>query len=187
MGSRVLRKTEVPGVILNAFPEYRGRRFEVGISEKFSIRNTAWNGGSRTTYRLVNLITGEIGCLSEIVKDPLRFNGIDDIPIPKDIVVVRNIISCGKDLGIFITIRPENVNHLVIEKEVDLTNDEIMVLRSTSMYKSSYMGIKNYRFYEAKRQFGISKAIWEEAKMNLIDLGFLTKRGALTVKGKNSV
>lgn len=66
-----------------------------------------------------------------------------------------------------------------------LSDDERTVLRYTQSLKSSYAGIKNYRFSESNRETGITLERWDAAKKNLIAGKFLNAVGAITDKGRN--
>ena len=82
-------------------------------------------------------------------------------------------------------IAPASAITPMLPAPVDLTDDEKTVLIATRSLKSSYNGIPNYRFVEAKRARGITLERWEAAKTSLIDKKFLNKAGAITVEGKN--
>ncbi len=68
-----------------------------------------------------------------------------------------------------------------------LTDNENIVLIATRMYKSSYAGIKNYRYHEANNNTQINIDDYNEAKLSLIDKRLLNKAGAITKLGKSIV
>jgi hypothetical protein len=68
-----------------------------------------------------------------------------------------------------------------------LTLPEKIVLVATSSLKSSYGGIPNFRFTQAKSETGITQADWDLAKESLTKKGFLNKAGAITTSGKNAL
>ena len=61
------------------------------------------------------------------------------------------------------------------------------ILLGARMYKSSYGGIKDYRYHEIGGRFNITKQLWADTKADLIKTGHLNKRGAITTKGLNAV
>ena len=75
----------------------------------------------------------------------------------------------------------------LLEGETELTREQRIVLIATRSYKSSYAGVGNYRYIEAARETGISLADWERSKAECQQMGYLDKRGAITVDGRNVV
>ncbi len=92
----------------------------------------------------------------------------------------------GKDHGITIYVNPENISKMLPPAE-ETPWEEKVVLSATRSLKSSYGGIKDYRFYEASRETGITKPEWDKAKESLINKGMLNKSGAITDKGRNVI
>ena len=82
--------------------------------------------------------------------------------------------------------KSESITKMLPEKPV-LSDDEITVLKYTSSLKSSYAGIKNYRFHEAHRNTGISLDNWNTTKQALIDKKLLRKNGSITADGRNAI
>ena len=60
------------------------------------------------------------------------------------------------------------------------------VTHATCSLKSSYGGVSNYRFHEARRYTGITAERYEAAKASLIARKLLNKAGAVTVEGQNA-
>jgi hypothetical protein len=95
--------------------------------------------------------------------------------------------SEGYRPSILIYVHPNNVTKLIpMDNAPELPWIEKTVLIFTKSLKSSYAGIKNYRYHEAHRESGITLAEWEAAKVSLIIKGFLNKAGAITVDGRNA-
>ena len=86
---------------------------------------------------------------------------------------------------ITIYLNQEDLAPLLPSKQ-EITEDEKIVLHYTKSLKSTYAGIKNYRFYEANREKGITLERWDRAKNNLISRELLNKRGAITDEGRNA-
>ena len=51
---------EVPSVFRRAFPSYRGRKFVVEVTDSVFLQCNHWSGGTRYTYRGVDLVTGAV-------------------------------------------------------------------------------------------------------------------------------
>lgn len=86
-----------------------------------------------------------------------------------------------------IYLNPANIRADMLPAPVEMTREERIVLCATRCFKSSYAGIKNYRFSEATACTGISLADWETAKLSLIGRGLLNKAGAITDEGRNAI
>jgi len=171
-------------IVKATFPQYKGRKFKLS-TEIPSQLNSYWNGGSIDSYVFYELNTEKI--LNVGSNHPIfeTRNPRDIKKIPIGIVIVKHSICCGKDAGI--TIYANNIDVVpMLLPVINLTPEEKIVLEYTRYYKSSYAGIKNYRFHKAKIT-GISLEEWENAKASLIEKKMLNKRGAITSTGKNAI
>lgn len=186
-------KKDVKDLVKVAYPEYKGRKFKIKTATTYRLHNY-WDGGSIDKIKFAKW-NPEIE--QWVIKEPPPetknpFNKIahETIDIPKDILFVEHSIFAGKDLGITIYMHPESIYApLLLESETaePLSKWEKIVLLATRKYKSSYAGIKNYRFLQARRETGITRECWECTKEELIKKGYLTKKGSLTIKGKNAI
>lgn len=181
-----LEKKDVPEVILNVYPEYRGTKFKVETCESVSLINAYWDGGSRTTYQAVNLDTGGVFPAVGELRNPFRVPTAPTVDLPPRTAIVAHSIFCGKDMGITIYARPEDIVPK-LPAAPELTEDQETVLIFTKGLKPSYNGISNYRFHEATRRTGITLDRWEAAKASLIEEKYLNKRGAITPRGRNAI
>jgi len=185
---RYLEKHEVPPIFAKAFPDYAGRKYRVEIAETVSLHDDSWSGGSIVEYRGVDILTGEVFAPRQ------RYGNMFDnpsgripvVPLEEGKAIVAHQIFCGRDMGLKIYVHPNNVNKLLPPPEGGLTDDEYIVIEYTCSLKSSYGGVSNYRFREANRRTGITPQRWEAAKASLQSGGYLDKRGAVTVKGRNA-
>jgi hypothetical protein len=144
-----------------------------------------WSGGSRDYYNVINMDN------LKSVEIPQGGSGHGDVPyrvstLPHNIAVVKRTYFQGKDLGIKIFVNPENLSKM-LPKQEDISWAEKVVLSATRSYKSSYGGVKDYRFQQALRDTGITKQEWEEAKQSLIQKKMLNKAGAITNGGRNAI
>jgi hypothetical protein len=95
MLDRKLSVNEAKPIVSKCFPAYNGRRFFVETRESVTLRNTYWDGGSRSYYCGYNLRTGEAGQL-RLNTDPPAFGGKAEgieIPLSAETVVVQYQIS----------------------------------------------------------------------------------------------
>lgn len=173
-------------LVSRAFPNYRGNKFKLAVSDSPINCASYWDGGSRSFYVFANLATGEV---SNAVPAQSAFDrpvqGLDAVTLPEGFACLQHSIFCGKDTGITIFIPSANAGKF-LPAQVELTRFENIVLAYTRSLKSSYAGQSNYRFSEAHSQTGISLHEWSEAKTVLISRGLLNKQGALTISGKNA-
>ena len=169
-----------------AFPDYSGRKFKIeplNFPIEFS---SYWDGGSRNYYVLLRLDNYEILPIENTWSNP--FGRVNIPELPYGIILVEHTIFCGKDLGITIFLPKEAFqNFLPVNNDI-LSLTEKIILIATRSYKSSYAGVSNYRFHEAKRNFpNLTIDSWEENKLRLISKGYLNRAGAITNSGRNLV
>lgn len=81
---------------------------------------------------------------------------------------------------------PNSVVQALMEPDT-LSPIQKAVLLSARMYKPSYAGIKDYRYYEMATRYAIGPDAWQEAKQSLIDTKHLDKRGAIRTAGLNAI
>lgn len=176
----------IRSIVSATFPDYRGRKFRLNVSDSPLNVRSSWDGGSRSYYRFLNLATLQASCevpAQSAFDRPI--SGADAVVLPDGFACVEHSIFCGNDTGITIHIRPENSARF-LPTPVELSREQRIVLVATRSLKSSYQGISNYRFVEATRDTDISSEQWETAKADLIARGLLDSRGALTVAGRNA-
>lgn len=167
---------------------YTGKRYQIStVSPDTPMSYHAyWDGGSRTTYTFINLETWQTAPLPVECTNPFRQAAYASYILPFNIAVLEHHILCGKDMGLELRVREDNATNILIRDAIRLSYEEKLVLEYTAGLKSSYAGIKDFRFTEANRRTGISKEAWDTAKTHLISTGHLTKAGAITVKGRNA-
>jgi len=108
------------------------------------------------------------------------------VKLPAGFVAVKHTIHCGKDLGLTFYVSPESSPMFVTAPVEDVTEDQKIVLAYTRSRKSSYAGIPDYRFHEARSK-GITRDRWDAAKSECIARGWLNKAGAITNDGRNVI
>jgi hypothetical protein len=176
---------EVKQIARVAFPDYNGNKFKVELFRGPMNLSSYWDGGSRDYYAIVNMSTMR----SEPI--PQGGSGHGDVPyrmttLPDSFAVVEHTFYMGKDLGITIYVNQENMSKMLPQGQ-EISWAEKVVLSATRSLKSSYGGVKDYRFQEALRNTGITKQEWDIAKQSLIQKRMLNAAGAITNDGKNAI
>lgn len=148
-----------------------------------------WSGGRKQDHMIVRLADMEV---VRVPENGSGFSAADhafgpagfpvELPAPGYAVVSH---TTGNYCAIAVHIHADNAVKM-LPKPIDLTWAEQVVLTATRSLKSSYAGIKEYRFHEAKQQTGITRAEWDVAKANLTTKGMLNGQGAITLDGKNA-
>jgi len=176
---------EVQEIARAAFPDYNGKKFGLEAFQGPMNLASYWDGGSRTFYAVIDLNTKKA---VEIPQSGTMFDKetYHASKLPYNIAIVAHKISSGKDAGITIYLNPENLTKMLPAPD-DVTWAEKVVLAATIGLKSSYAGIKDYRFREALQDTGITRVEWDGAKASLIQKGMLNNAGAITDKGKNAI
>jgi hypothetical protein len=176
---------EFKEIALLAFPGYSGRKFKLDTFTGPMNLTSYWDGGSKESYVILNLKTRK----SKVVPEngtPYTGKSFRISKLPEGFAVVEHSIFMGKDMGITIFVNPENMAKMLPAPD-ETPWAEKVVLSATRSLKSSYAGIKDYRFHEAFRDTGITKPEWDKAKESCIQKGLLNKVGAITDKGRNAI
>lgn len=168
----------VKDVVNKVFPELKKRTVNIRPSTSITFSGNYWSGGYRNYYAVVKLDTMQIEYIPD--DNPLRHINDNVYDIPEGFCVVIHTYSGIRDYGT-IVVHPNNMPVNLEHKSIELSDNELEVLRCTRMYKSSYAGIKNYRQSQSK----LKLPDWEIAKSSLITKGLLMKNGALSMQGKN--
>lgn len=130
---------------------YTGRQFKAIITDSITVPQDAgvWGGGSRDTYRFVELSTGRSiasPCQKTAPWDSTRqeFNA----PLPPGIAMVEHTMFCGKDLGLTFYVHPDSAAKLLPDTSAtqELTETQKLVLNATANYngKDRYENSKPY-------------------------------------------
>jgi hypothetical protein len=192
---------DVPPHIRRAV-EYSGRKWKIQVAEQVHIPSQNWSGGSVQRFYAVNLETGKSGPVEDPRPWPESMAAIGQYQIPPGLALLCHSIFSGKDMGVTIYLHPTNASALLPKPTGDSLNPiEKIVLCASAALKSSYMGQDRYQMVcegaykgvpnrpkelNALAEAGITRLEWDDAKANLIARGFLSKRGAITTKGRNA-
>ena len=168
-----------------SFPDYHGKKFKiVTLTGPITIASY-WSGGSRDYWTFIRIEDMEVKSLPIELGNPF-VGPARETEIPRGYMAVKHSYYCGKDMGLTFYAHPENVTRFLPEK-ADLSQAEKIVLCATRSLKSSYGGVSDYRYREARRETGIARVAWDIAVESLISRGFLDKRKAITVDGRNAI
>lgn len=183
------KEPEVRAIVRAAFPDYRGNRFKINVTDQPVNIASYWEGGSRDYYAIVRLDSLQVADVpQQSAYDRPLPSQFKDMRIPDGIAIVQHSIVRGQDRGITIHINPSNASKMLGSGQKDtLSRNERIVLTATRSLKSSYGGIKDYRYHEAARQTGITRPEWDAAKASLIKKRMLNSAGAITVDGRNAI
>lgn len=162
--------------------DYAGRKFKAIVTTQHSVYlpDLHWSGGSRDTYRLVNLATGESATAIPPEWGSAAGTHSQQIAIRPGFVLVKHTVFCNKDTGLTFYVHPDNVSALFVAAPVDMTEQQRKVLDIVRGYKSSY------RAQEA-RNIGFKTSEYLDIIEQLKARGFLAVNGAITVSGKNAL
>lgn len=175
----------VRDIIRTTFPDYNGKNVTARIQETVVLYGTMWDDGSKREYKLLRLSDMRVIDIEDApYMETSRLHEAEIKMEPGLVVVCLNHFRGTKRLEIISS--AENITPMLSAPN-DLTEDEKTVLVATRSLKSSYAGIKDYRFLEAKRRRGITRERWDEAMNLLKSKKYLSSSGAITVDGRNAV
>jgi hypothetical protein len=186
---------DVPATLRGA---YAGKKFQAEVCEQvfISSQDGIWDGGSRTTYQMIEAHTSRTIPISDNMSAPWNAARKDQtVKLEPGYIVIAHSIFCGKDMGLKFYVHPSNAAALLPAKTDELTPYEKLVLTATRSLKSSYGGQDRYEMmsseYRSRSILGElaypTRAQWDETKTTLIAKGLLNKAGAITVQGRNAV
>lgn len=101
---KITRKEAKP-IIAATFPEYRGRRINVKFSKEISFWDTNWGGGTKNTYKALNMETSKVGAFYAPAPWINPVEGVT-IELPENVLVIEHSMFCGHDLGLTIHAHP---------------------------------------------------------------------------------
>lgn len=106
-----LTAKDIPAIFRAAFPAYKGRKWTAQVGTKVYISDTNWSGGTKNTYRAVDLMTGLVTDPSPRALGPWYSPNEPTLEIPPHVVVLEHSIFMGKDSGITVHVRPDDIAH----------------------------------------------------------------------------
>jgi hypothetical protein len=165
---------------------YTGKTFKAIVTDSICVPQTAglWEGGSRDTYRFVELSTGrsvDSPCQQTAPSNQQRqeFNA----PLPAGIAMVEHTIFCGKDHGLTFYVHPDSAAKLLPSESVELTPNQKLVLNATASLKSSYNGKDRY---ENSKPYGALTRLEIQTKLAALE-PIMEARGNVELKSGKRV
>jgi len=178
---------------------YTGKKFKAVVVTQVTIPSDAglWSGGTRNTFRFVQLATGDAIAASDNMSAPWDSSRKDQhITLKPGFAVVEHSLFCGKDMGLTFYVHPDNAAALLPAPAPELSEHESIVLSATCSFKSSYNGQDRYTMAKTQAEYPWrrddstpqfpTREQWQAAKDSLISKGLLNKAGAVTPKGRNA-
>ena len=96
----------------------RKRDVRIVISESVSFFNTFWDGGSKNTYKAVQL---ENGSVANLITGSSPWTAVAEgtsIKLEPGIAIVEESVFCGKTMALRVYLHPSNVTPALEEKLV---------------------------------------------------------------------
>lgn len=175
----------VKAILRAAFPGYNGKHIQATLTDSVRFSGTNWDDGRKSEYVIVQLATLK----THSIHDAPYFQPSDvhsaDYTIPPGFVVVQHDYA-GQREYVYIIGPAANVAPM-LPAPMELSADDKTVLAATAAYKSSYAGVSDYRYREARERTGITRERWDTAKAGLIGRKLLNAAGAITVSGRNAI
>ncbi len=112
--TRSLTRKQAEKIINASFPEYRGRKIQLELTDKVTFSDTNWGGGSRNRYAAI---------AHDGRKDRLDFSRVAPwnnpiegrtIDLPPGVLIVEHTVFCGKDCGLHLYLNPASAGTLAL-------------------------------------------------------------------------
>jgi|SRR5215475_11359476 len=168
------RDPQIQAILAATYPEYTGQKVRLREARTYHLENY-WSEGSRKYCVLYSLAHGRGNIPNPATTNPMNRGAHSEFEIPANYMIVEHTIFQGKDLGICLYVRPENLAPLLPAQSPALSERQGQILASIRSYISSYRRL-------VWSQHGIKPA----ELADLRTLGYLDHRGALTLAGKNA-
>lgn len=116
-GIRV-RRRDVAAIIAATYPDHRGRKIEVRPTVQVALHDLHWSGGTRSEYRACTLDGTALGSTERVARlapwssAALAAEGAR-VELPPGTAVVEHSVFCGRDMGLRVYIRPEDMPRLI--------------------------------------------------------------------------
>jgi hypothetical protein len=186
-----LEPNDVPSMLRG---KYSGKKFAARVVSEFNMPCDAglWSGGSRDLYHAIDVTSGRVVALPGQSNAPWNKSREHEntYVMQPGIIIVKHSMFRGKDMGLTFYLHPDNATKLLPKPALDLDFTQKLVLSATVGKKSHYMGRNRYQMTCDDLRDTPNKMPtieqWETAKAQLVVLGLLDKRGAVTVKGRNA-
>jgi hypothetical protein len=157
------------------------KRVTVYLCDYTYIGSQCWSGGSRDQY-FAALLTGD-GGVKPVVDTrawPQNMGELGRYDIVPGGVIIRKSVFCGRDVSPTIYARASDLDtSRLVAPTVNLSEQQQHVLKAISEYNSA--GRARFR-----KDFNVSKDVWDATVKELAERGLVTTRGSITVAGSNA-
>jgi hypothetical protein len=202
MTTIIVRPADIRAIIDATFPDYRGphAKVEVRATAEYHDYQLNWSGGSITYLKALRCDGAggfEVIDLRTVWGSGQGYKGA----IPTDVMLVEQVISCGKDLGVRCIVSPDSqfMPRLSLPAVVELSRDEVIVLSAHKQLKGGHYRDAAYARAAEGVHYGPGprppKAFSDKTVAQVVEVlaarGLLkvNKAGAsqITVEGKNAL
>lgn len=137
---------EFPAILRLAFPGYSGRKFKVESSADVTLHSDSWEGGSKVSYRLIDLETGEVRGVTREFGNPYTnpSGQVPTVALRPGLAVVAHSIFCGKDTGLTAYLHPDNFVAM-LPPAIEMSADERRALDIIGSYKGGHHRAEAWR------------------------------------------
>ncbi len=200
MTTITVRPADIRAIIDATFPDYRGphARVEVRATAEYHDYQLNWSGGSITYLKALQVAAPDstagfnVVDLRTVWGSGQGYKGA----IPTDVMLVEQVISCGKDLGVRCIVSPGSqfMPRLSLPAVIELSRDEVIVLSAHKQLKGGHYRDEAYerenyarsRFPGTQGRLQVASIVADLANRGLLKVN---KAGAsqITVEGKNAL
>lgn len=116
------RSDKAIGAILAAcYPEWTGRKVRIRIAVNYQMSDY-WSEGSRNFVRAYDLTTGKVAEAIGLAQIPMSHLAHAIVAIPTGVLLVEHSIFCGKDAGVTVHVRMEDLARMPLAGRSSLAN-----------------------------------------------------------------
>jgi hypothetical protein len=98
---------QIKAILQATYPEWKGRKVRITTATEYQMSDY-WSEGSRNYVQALAIATGAAAA-NAVAGNPFKAGAHARIEIPSGVALVEHSIFCGKDGGITIYVRPEDL------------------------------------------------------------------------------
>ena len=96
-----LTRKDCKSLLDRSFPYYNGRKLSVEVTDRLTLSDTNWGGGTRNSYVFIR----EDGAVAPLFPGGVPAPWVNPVEgetftIPDNVIVAEHVIFCGKDMGV---------------------------------------------------------------------------------------
>jgi hypothetical protein len=177
--SITVETSKLPGSIRALVSRKTVEVFPLSPDSKVHLGSIQWSEGSRDVYHVVSLDTGAAKRVEDVRPWPSNMGAIGETIVPPRHVIVRTGTFCGKEATPYVYAQAADIVQALPAPAPELTNAQQAVLVALKCFNS--VGKERFRL-----DFNMSRETWDCTILGLAEKGLCTKRGTLTVTGRNA-